>query len=90
MRTPKYGIGRNKSSDGACWRRSRYKAIKSVTPVLEFLFGCFFLFVVLDALLSGNWLSFIFLLPFPIGFFYTSVTSFANSWSATAGDSQVE
>ena len=47
-------------------------------------FGCFFLFVVLDALLSGNWLSFVFLLPFPVGFFYTSVSSFANSWADAA------
>ncbi|MDA0766124.1 MAG: glycosyltransferase family 2 protein [Verrucomicrobia bacterium] len=77
VRTPKYGIGQ-KAADSP-WRKSRYKGMKSVTPVVEFLFGCFFLFVVLDALLSGNWLSFIFLLPFPVGFFYTSVASFVNS-----------
>lgn len=80
VRTPKYGIGQGGGQQASLFRRSQYKAIKSVTPVIEFLFGCFFLFVVLDALLSGNWLSFIFLLPFPVGFFYTSVSSFANAW----------
>lgn len=90
VRTPKYGIQKKKAASSGGWASSRYKPIKSVTPVVEFLFGCFFLFVVLDALLSFNWLSFIFLLPFPIGFFYTSVSSFAISWSAEAGDRQIE
>ena len=36
VRTPKYGSGAEK---GAGWRRSRYKALKSVTPAVEFLFG---------------------------------------------------
>jgi cellulose synthase/poly-beta-1,6-N-acetylglucosamine synthase-like glycosyltransferase len=82
VRTPKYGIGQSARTSASVprWRQSRYKAIKSVTPAIEFLFGCFFLFVVLDALLSGNWLSFVFLLPFPVGFFYTSVSSFVNAW----------
>jgi cellulose synthase/poly-beta-1,6-N-acetylglucosamine synthase-like glycosyltransferase len=82
VRTPKYGIGKpnQKATQSSRWRQSRYKGMKSVTPIVEFLFGCFFLFVVLDALLSGNWLSFIFLLPFPVGFFYTSVASFVNAW----------
>lgn len=78
VRTPKYGIGKQAETT-ARWRQSRYKGMKSVTPIVEFLFGVFFLFVVLDALLSGNWLSFVFLLPFPVGFFYTSVASFVNS-----------
>lgn len=90
IRTPKYGIEKKKAHHSGSWRTSRYKAIKSsVTPVVECLFGCFFLFVVLDALLSGNWLSFIFLLPFPIGFFYTSLSSFAISLAAASGE-QIE
>lgn len=88
VRTPKYGVDGKGSARVATWRDSRYKAIKSVTPAVEFLFGTFFLFIVLDSLLSGNWLSFIFLLPFPIGFFYTSVSSFANSWPVASGDRQ--
>ena len=90
VRTPKYGIEKKKAENVSTDRKRRYKAIKSVTPVLEFLFGLFFLFVLLDALLSGNLVSFIFLLPFPIGFFYTSLSSFAISWNAAAGDRQTE
>jgi len=90
VRTPKYGIEKRKAEKAPTSRKSRYKAIRSVTPVVEFLFGVFFLFVLLDALLSGNLVSFIFLLPFPIGFFYTSVSSFAISWNAASGDRQTE
>lgn len=90
VRTPKYGIGKKKEDSVPTLGKGSYKAIKSVTPVLEFLFGVFFLFVVLDAMLSGNLLSFIFLLPFPIGFFYTSVSSFAISWAAASRDRQLE
>ncbi len=72
VRTPKYGIeGQQKQEI----KKSRYKALKSLTPVFEFLFGCFFLFVVLDAAISGNWPSAILLMPFPVGFFYTSLNS---------------
>jgi hypothetical protein len=42
---------------------------------VELLFGFFFLFVVIDAALQGNWPSAILLLPFPVGFFYTSLNS---------------
>jgi len=90
VRTPKYGIEKKKVESVSTDRKRRYKAIKSVTPVLEFLFGLFFLFVLLDAFLSGNLVSFIFLLPFPIGFFYTSLSSFAISWNAAAGDRQTD
>jgi hypothetical protein len=90
VRTPKYGIEKKKTNSAPSSGAGRYKAIKSVTPVVEFLFGAFFLFVVLDALLIGNLISFIFLLPFPIGFFYTSVSSFALAWTAAAGDRQIE
>ena len=90
VRTPKYGIEKRKAEKSPAARKSRYKAIRSVTPVVEFLFGVFFLFVLLDALLSGNLVSFIFLLPFPIGFFYTSVSSFVISWNAASRDRQTE
>ncbi len=72
VRTPKYGEleGSKKS-----WKKSNYKAIKSFTPFVEFLFGCFFTFVVVDAFISGNWVASILLTPFPLGFFYTSAGS---------------
>jgi cellulose synthase/poly-beta-1,6-N-acetylglucosamine synthase-like glycosyltransferase len=72
IRTPKYGIEGKKKME---IKKSRYKALKSLTPIVELLFGFFFLFVVTDAALSGNWPSAILLLPFPVGFFYTSLNS---------------
>lgn len=77
VRTPKYGD--SAQSGGTIQKRTgSYKAHKSITPLVELLFGCFFLFVVTDALLTGNLVSFIFLLPFPIGFLYTSLASLAG------------
>ena len=49
--------------------------MKTLTPFVELLFGFFFFFVVADAALRGNWASAILLLPFPLGFFYTSLAS---------------
>ena len=72
VRTPKYGIEGKKKME---IKKSRYKALKSLTPIVELLFGFFFLFVVIDAALQGNWPSAILLLPFPVGLFYTSLNS---------------
>ncbi|MBK1834305.1 cellulose synthase family protein [Roseibacillus ishigakijimensis] len=77
VRTPKYGEAAQ--SGGTIQKRTgTYKAGKSITPLVEFIFGLFFLFVVGDALMTGNLVSFIFLLPFPIGFLYTSLASLAG------------
>jgi hypothetical protein len=72
VRTPKYGIGLVKRQD---WKNSSYKAMKTLTPFVELLFGFFFLFVVVDAAMNHRWSSAILLLPFPVGFFYTSLSS---------------
>jgi len=72
VRTPKYGIGQTKKAD---WKKSSYKAMKTLTPFVELLFGFFFLFVVVEAAVKGNWSSSILLLPFPVGFLYTAVSS---------------
>ena len=72
VRTPKYGIEGTQKKE---IKKSGYKALKSLTPIVELLFGFFFLFVVLEAAFSGNWPSAILLLPFPVGFFYTSLNS---------------
>ncbi len=72
IRTPKYGIGQVKRQD---WKKSSYKAMKTLTPFVELLFGFFFLFVVVEAAMKANWSSAILLLPFPVGFFYTSIAS---------------
>jgi hypothetical protein len=84
VRTPKYGIGQAKRQD---WKNSSYKAMKTLTPFVELLFGFFFLFIVVDAAMNHRWSSAILLLPFPVGFFYTSLSSLARmlpSGSVTA------
>lgn len=75
VRTPKYGIDQKPKVD---WKRSSYKAMKTLTPVVELLFGLFFLFVVVEAAGDGRYSSAILLLPFPVGFFYTSLASLAR------------
>ncbi|HEY8962606.1 MAG TPA: glycosyltransferase family 2 protein, partial [Luteolibacter sp.] len=72
VRTPKYGIGQTKKAD---WKKSSYKAMKTLTPFVELLFGFFFLFVVVEAAMNGNWSAAILLLPFPVGFLYTAISS---------------
>ena len=72
VRTPKYGIDQVNRQD---WKKSSYKAMKTLTPFVELLFGFFFLFVVVEAAMKANWPSAILLLPFPVGFLYTSLAS---------------
>jgi hypothetical protein len=86
IRTPKYGV-ELKNSD---WKKSSYKAMKTLTPFVEFLFGCFFLFVVIEAAMQGRWSSAILLLPFPIGFFYTSTASLARMLPSVSSPKSVE
>ncbi len=76
VRTPKYGIAAQSRTHD--WKKSSYKAMKTLTPFIELIFGFFFLFVVIDAAMRGSWSSAILLLPFPIGFFYTSTGSLAR------------
>ncbi len=78
VRTPKYGIGKGEAKSGekaAGWKKSKYKAMKSLNPFIEFIFGVFFLVVVLSNYMDANYATAILLTPFPIGFFFTSVPS---------------
>jgi cellulose synthase/poly-beta-1,6-N-acetylglucosamine synthase-like glycosyltransferase len=83
VRTPKYGI--EQGAQKIARRTSSYKAIKTLTPVIELLFGLFFLFVVVEAAMAGRWSSAVLLLPFPVGFFYTSVSSLLRMLPALPG-----
>jgi cellulose synthase/poly-beta-1,6-N-acetylglucosamine synthase-like glycosyltransferase len=85
VRTPKYGIDLHSRVN---WKTSSYRAMKTLTPFVELLFGCFFLFVVAEAAIEGRWLSAILLLPFPVGFFYTSFSSLARMWPASSSRSK--
>lgn len=87
VRTPKYGISQNKATD---WKKSSYKAMKTLTPFVELLFGFFFLFVVIEAAMKGNATSAILLMPFPIGFFYTSLSSLSRMISPETGQTATE
>ncbi len=87
VRTPKYGISQNKATD---WKKSSYKAMKTLTPFVELLFGFFFLFIVIEAAMKGNVSSAILLLPFPIGFFYTSLASLSRMVSSESGQTATE
>jgi cellulose synthase/poly-beta-1,6-N-acetylglucosamine synthase-like glycosyltransferase len=78
VRTPKYGIEHKARNE---WKKSHYKAMKTLTPVAELLFGLFFLFVVIQAIQNRNFTSAILLLPFPAGFLYTSLSSILRMFS---------
>ena len=78
VRTPKYGLdkgGEKAKEKSAGWKSSRYKAMKSLTPIIEFGFGVFFLMVVVSNFMDERYVTAILLTPFPIGFFFTSFPS---------------
>ena len=75
VRTPKHGINGSQKKEKDAFKKSRYKAIKSLTPFVELAFALFFTVVVVDNALNSNWLTAVLLLPFPAGFFYTSLSS---------------
>ena len=78
VRTPKYGLdkaGESTKQESIGWKTSKYKAMKSLTPVIEFAFGVFFLVVVLSNFMDEHYATAILLTPFPIGFFFTSFPS---------------
>ncbi|MGJ8678015.1 MAG: cellulose synthase family protein [Akkermansiaceae bacterium] len=78
IRTPKYGSAALKKEKKPAWKSSRYKAIKSLTPVIELAFALFFTVVVVDNALNANWVATVLLSPFPVGFFYTSLSSISQ------------
>ncbi len=80
VRTPKYGINDSKGEIAAP-KSSRYKAIKSLTPFVELAFGFFFAFVVIDNIIMSNWVAAVLITPFPVGFFYTSLSSLSQQFT---------
>jgi len=70
-RTPKYGI------DGGPRRvrTVRYLPIKSLLPLIEILFACYFAYCAASAILRGQWLSVPFLMIFLGGFAYVASKS---------------
>src|SRR3984893_1936553 len=71
-RTPKYGIERAKQE----WK-SRYSAVRTVIPLIEFLFAVYFTYFVFHAFQNRQFLSVPFLMLFQIGFAYVA---FGSMW----------
>ena len=71
VRTPKYGI----DDEQVSWTRRAYGALRSWTPIAEWLLAGYFSFVCMFAILKGHWLSIPFLLIFQIGFLYVACGS---------------
>jgi cellulose synthase/poly-beta-1,6-N-acetylglucosamine synthase-like glycosyltransferase len=70
-RTPKYGIERTKQR----WQNSRYAAVRSVIPLVEFIFAAYFTYFVFHAFQNHEFLSVPFLMLFQIGFAYVACGS---------------
>lgn len=83
VRTPKHGINGSEKQEKAAFKKSKYKAMKSLTPIVELAFALFFTVVVVDNALSANWIAAVLLTPFPVGFFYTSLSSLSQQLAGT-------
>ena len=70
-RTPKYGIERTKQR----WENSRYSAVRTMTPLIEFTFAVYFTYSVFLAFQNHEFLSVPFLMLFQIGFAYVACVS---------------
>lgn len=74
VRTPKYG-----KQTGTVRKRSRYKAARSVTFWIEVALAAYFSWLVIMALVRGQWISVPFLAMFQFGFLYVVLGS-VSKW----------
>jgi cellulose synthase/poly-beta-1,6-N-acetylglucosamine synthase-like glycosyltransferase len=70
-RTPKYGIEMAKQQ----WQNSRYSAVRTVVPFVEFIFALYFSYFVFHAFQTREFLSLPFLMLFQTGFAYVALGS---------------
>ncbi|HZC58951.1 MAG TPA: glycosyltransferase [Chthoniobacterales bacterium] len=70
-RTPKYGIEIAKQR----WQNSRYSAVRTVVPFVEFFFALYFSYFVFHAFQTREFLSVPFLMLFQTGFAYVALSS---------------
>jgi cellulose synthase/poly-beta-1,6-N-acetylglucosamine synthase-like glycosyltransferase len=75
MRTPKYGIEKNKAGI----RKPRYAPLKSLLTVAEMAFAAYFAWLVVYALAMDEYGAVPFLVLFQIGFLYVAVCSVSHS-----------
>jgi cellulose synthase/poly-beta-1,6-N-acetylglucosamine synthase-like glycosyltransferase len=78
VRTPKHGIRGKLES----WTGKKYRAAKSLTPLLELLMAGYFVGAVYVAVANGHYISIPFLLLFFFGFAYVGAVS---AWQAGLG-----
>ena len=79
--SPSVKISSAKATTGNLKKKSRYRTMKSLMPVLELLFALFFTFVVVSNAIDGKWITTVLLLPFPVGFYFTSIPSLSRMFA---------
>jgi cellulose synthase/poly-beta-1,6-N-acetylglucosamine synthase-like glycosyltransferase len=72
-RTPKYGVVHTKQR----WEGSKYRAVRTVIPLVELIFAFYFTYFVFHAFQNREFLSVPFLMLFQTGFAYVA---FASIW----------
>jgi len=75
-RTPKFGIKSRKDS----WRKKTYRTEKDYIFVLEFIIACYFTYGMFYFAAQGFYFSLPFFILFQMGFYYISISSFANQY----------
>jgi hypothetical protein len=71
IRTPKHGV----TSNTERWLEKKYRAGPMCHSLVEFVFGLYFVFTIVLAVLTGSWMSIPFLLLFMVGFLYVGSLS---------------
>jgi len=71
VRTAKHGV----ENCGESWCGKKYRASKTLLPVVKILFGLYFILAVYVAIDGGHWVSLPFLLMFLFGYFYVGALS---------------
>ena len=71
VRTPKYGV----EGKGATWKKSSYRAFRSLTLILELALALYFTYLVWYSATHGFYASMVFLVLFQFGFIYVTLGS---------------
>lgn len=71
VRTPKHGV----EAKTECWMKRKYRGVKTVVPLFEYLFAIYFLVAAVVAVGGHHWAALPFLVLFVIGFVYVATLS---------------
>ncbi len=75
VRTPKHGVMQRFER----WTAKKYRASKTIVPLVEMLFALYFVVAIVCAAIGGHWVSMPFLALFLVGFAYVGVLSLHQS-----------